>query len=93
MRIDEIKPNEGKTGEIGEVGVAVGITDESINVFLNSCTHRQCRLMWNVDEKTWDCPCHGSRFAATGEVINGPAREPLKRLSHTVVDGSIELEG
>ncbi len=46
-----------------------------------TCTHMGCELSWNEAEKTWDCPCHGSRFSYDGTVLEGPAVKDLNEIT------------
>jgi glycine/D-amino acid oxidase-like deaminating enzyme/nitrite reductase/ring-hydroxylating ferredoxin subunit len=55
-------------------------TDGSLHERHAACPHLGCVVQWNGSEKTWDCPCHGSRFDRFGMVINGPANRALSRL-------------
>jgi glycine/D-amino acid oxidase-like deaminating enzyme/nitrite reductase/ring-hydroxylating ferredoxin subunit len=77
-----LKRNEGKILKLSGRKVAA-YCDEQGKLTLRSpiCTHLECVVNWNPVEKTWDCPCHGSRFAATGEVLAGPAEKPLERIA------------
>lgn len=52
--------------------------DGEIFIVSAKCPHLGCRLEWNPDEKSWDCPCHGSRFDYRGNVLDSPAQEDIK---------------
>jgi glycine/D-amino acid oxidase-like deaminating enzyme/nitrite reductase/ring-hydroxylating ferredoxin subunit len=56
--------------------------DGSVHECTAVCPHMGCIVHWNDVEKTWDCPCHGSRFDKYGSVLNGPAIRDLTSLSH-----------
>jgi hypothetical protein len=44
------------------------------------CSHMGCKLHWNREEKSWDCPCHGSRFRRDGSLMDNPAKREIKGL-------------
>jgi glycine/D-amino acid oxidase-like deaminating enzyme/nitrite reductase/ring-hydroxylating ferredoxin subunit len=72
--IKEISPGEGKVIESGGGKIAVYKDKAGVNhIFSAYCTHMKCVVNWNQVEKTWDCPCHGSRFNTDGQVLEGPA--------------------
>ena len=75
---DELKPGEAAILKIDGDNVAA-FRDEQGKVHAVSavCTHMGCLVGWNETDRTWDCPCHGSRFELSGEVIHGPATAPL----------------
>lgn len=77
-KFSEVKSGEGKIVEVEDEKLAVHRNKEGqLHVCSAVCTHMECIVNWNNNEKTWDCPCHGSRFKPTGEVIEGPAFSPL----------------
>jgi nucleotide-binding universal stress UspA family protein/nitrite reductase/ring-hydroxylating ferredoxin subunit len=75
----EIAPGEGGIVATGDHKVAV-FRDPNGVVHAHSatCTHMGCTVKWNPAGKTFDCPCHGSRFSPTGDVVDGPATRPLE---------------
>jgi glycine/D-amino acid oxidase-like deaminating enzyme/nitrite reductase/ring-hydroxylating ferredoxin subunit len=78
---DKIEKGEGALIRDGLKKMAV-YKDEDGTVYKFSavCPHLKCIVQWNSAEKTWDCPCHGSRFDCKGIVINGPALTDLEKI-------------
>ncbi len=79
---EDIKPGEGAVIREGLKKIAV-FKDEAGKTHSCSavCSHRGCIVSWNGFEKTWDCPCHGSRYNAMGKVLNGPSMKDLEQLN------------
>ena len=76
-----IARGSGKIAEVNGTRVAAYRNDDGAVTMLSPvCTHMGCHVQWNPAEKTWDCPCHGSRFRPSGAVISGPAESPLEKV-------------
>lgn len=87
-RIANLRAPEAESLAPGEAGIVrlvgdkvAGYRDEEgiLHAVSPKCTHMDCLVQFNTAEKSWDCPCHGSRFTVDGEVIQGPAVEDLER--------------
>jgi glycine/D-amino acid oxidase-like deaminating enzyme/nitrite reductase/ring-hydroxylating ferredoxin subunit len=75
---DDIKPGDGAIVRHGLKKVATYRDDKGlVHEYSAVCPHLGCVVDWNSKEKTWDCPCHGSRYDAYGKVFQGPANTDL----------------
>lgn len=78
----EIPAGEGAILQEGGSKLAVYRDDEGgLHVVSATCTHLGCVVAWNSAEKSWDCPCHASRFDVDGDVLHGPALKPLQAVA------------
>jgi glycine/D-amino acid oxidase-like deaminating enzyme/nitrite reductase/ring-hydroxylating ferredoxin subunit len=76
---EKIKAGEGAVIREGAKKIAAYRGDDgTLHKFSAVCPHLKCVVRWDGAEKTWDCPCHGSRFDALGRVLNGPAISDLE---------------
>lgn len=77
--LDDVQNGEGKIVMFDEVKVGI-YKDNDGNVYAIKpyCKHLGCELSWNELNKTWDCPCHGSRYEYTGKNIYGPSNKDLE---------------
>lgn len=80
--LNELKPGEGAIMNFATKKTAVYRDETSvIHAFSAICPHLGCVVQWNANEKSFDCPCHGSRFTCQGKVVNGPASDDLKKVN------------
>jgi glycine/D-amino acid oxidase-like deaminating enzyme/nitrite reductase/ring-hydroxylating ferredoxin subunit len=76
----DIPIGQGAVIARGEEKFAVWKDDKGdLQILSASCTHKGCTVTWNNADHTWDCPCHGSMFDKDGNVLHGPARQPLPK--------------
>jgi Rieske Fe-S protein len=76
--VDVLAPGEGAVVRLeGETLAVSRAEDGSLVAVSPRCTHLGCYVGWNGVERTWDCPCHGSRYLPDGSVIEGPAVSDL----------------
>lgn len=78
-----IMANGGGDNAAGDLAFGGFVVKNSgqIEVFAQNCSHLGCSVAFNQKEKTFDCPCHGSRFNINGTVLHGPAAFPLSNLT------------
>jgi Rieske Fe-S protein len=82
VSMEELEPGDGRVTSVGHKQIAVSRdADGNLHALSARCTHMGCIVRWNQAETTWDCPCHGSRFAQDGAVVEGPAVTPLENRS------------
>lgn len=80
--VEDIRPGQGKTVRVAGERLAVYRDPQGcLHAVSSVCTHLGCLVKFNDAERTWDCPCHGSRFSVDGAVLDGPATRPLARRS------------
>jgi len=72
---------DNAAGELAFGGFVVKDAAGKVNVFAINCSHLGCSIALNTTDKTFDCPCHGSRFHLDGTVLHGPAADPLSHLT------------
>jgi Rieske Fe-S protein len=76
----DLQPGEGAIAQLdGNKVAAYRDDDGTLHAVSSTCTHLGCQVKWNSGDRSWDCPCHGSRFSPDGDVLNGPAVKPLER--------------
>jgi nitrite reductase/ring-hydroxylating ferredoxin subunit len=90
---DEVPEGEMRQFQVGGEDVAVANVEGELHAFSDVCTHRQCSLAeGDLDGTTVTCACHGSEFdVTTGDVLGGPAVEPVQTFRVTVEGDDLKI--
>jgi nitrite reductase/ring-hydroxylating ferredoxin subunit len=93
-KADEVPQGEVRSFDANGVPVAVANVGGALYAFDDTCPHRQCSLAeGDLDENTIVCACHGSEFdVRTGELLSGPAQDPVAHYDLMVEGGEIQIE-
>ncbi|NUS86657.1 MAG: FAD-dependent oxidoreductase [Streptomyces sp.] len=92
--VRDIPPGGGAVVRLGGRQRAVHRDERGeLHALSARCTHLGCLVRFNDAERTWECPCHGSRFAVDGHVLQGPAVHPLKRIEEHEQGAARQAEG
>ena len=85
---EDVKEDEGAIVSVnGKRAGAYRDKEGTLHLIDTTCTHLGCEVHWNHGDRSWDCPCHGSRFSYKGEVMEGPAKKPLMPLKQPSTKG------
>ena len=92
--VDDLGDRELAAFPVTGKRIAIAKAGDAFYAFGDTCTHQGCSLaQGELDGTTVTCPCHGSEFdVTTGEVLRGPAREPVQSYAVRIEDGLLRIE-
>jgi len=91
LRAEDIGPEGSVVGRSRLGKILVVRREDGLVGLQATCTHLGCTVAWDATTGQVECPCHGARYNLHGEILGGPAREPLEQVSLTVEEGGIRV--
>ncbi len=80
LKASSMAPGSVKSAVNGGNKILVIRDGDGMRALSKACTHKSCTVKWDQENNMIRCPCHGSRYALTGEVLKGPAKKPLQKI-------------
>ena len=91
LKAEDVADGEGMVARSARGKILVVRRGEEWLGLEATCTHLGCTVTWNSDSEQVECPCHGARYDIRGNVLRGPARDPLQVIALQASDNGIEL--